>query len=405
MKYVLYGSTALVAAGMMVGPAVAAEGVQLGIGGYWLGAAGGTFGEDWRNQPHHSVEDLEGHLRNWAFKQDVEIHFKGEVTLDIGLTIGARVELEGQTSGDQIDRVYAYVKGGFGELRFGDTAEAAAAMCYLVPVAGTMFGADSPFFNFANNGVKGHASNTNGTCYGLEGGTGAFNGNSTKVVYFSPNFAGFSLAASYAPDQVEDRRNIAPGGAGTAWSNNSSQSASQFSVAANFAHDFNGFNLVAGGGGTWSVGGWESDEGKNADPSWYNAYTNVSFSGFTVGGAFSYMNNWSTTDDVDYWVYGAGMTYNFDAWTVGVGWTHGNYELGHDSTSGGTCGGTSCKEDELDIIQATASYALGPGITIEAMFGYDNYDDGNPFDSVLGNSNSAGDYSSFEAGLGMGIRF
>src|SRR5262245_45753484 len=93
MKKALLGTTALVAAGLAVGDAYAADGVKLGIGGRYMGAAGVIFGED-------SDTYSTGNTRNYVFKQDVEVYFLGETVLDNGLTVGARVELEGQTSGD-----------------------------------------------------------------------------------------------------------------------------------------------------------------------------------------------------------------------------------------------------------------------------------------------------------------
>jgi hypothetical protein len=64
--------------------------------------------------------------------------------LDNGLTVGARVELEGeQKSGDQIDAAFVYFQGGFGELRIGSQNSALAAMC-VTPVGGSAnFGAFS----------------------------------------------------------------------------------------------------------------------------------------------------------------------------------------------------------------------------------------------------------------------
>src|SRR5215470_16141981 len=150
MKKALLGTTALIAGGLAVGDAYAADGVKLSIGGRYMGAAGVLFGED------SDVPGFEDATRNYVFKQDVEVYFLGETVLDNGLTVGARVELEGQTqSGDQIDAVYAYFSGGFGELRFGDTGEAMTQLCYLVPSASAIFGADSPNFNFSNAGVGG----------------------------------------------------------------------------------------------------------------------------------------------------------------------------------------------------------------------------------------------------------
>ena len=144
----------------------------------------------------------------------MEVYFLGETTLENGLTVGARVELEGQTSADQIDAVFAYFSGSFGEVRFGDTFEALAQLCYTVPSASSIFGADSPLFNFSNAGIAGY-SGTNGTCYGIDD-------KSTKLVYFSPSFGGFQFAASFTPDNTEDTRNTLDG-AGTRFQNNTGE--------------------------------------------------------------------------------------------------------------------------------------------------------------------------------------
>ena len=395
MKKALLGTTALIAAGLAVGDAYAADGVKLSIGGRYMGAAGVNF------------EDADGFAnssqRDYVFKQDVEVYFLGETVLDNGLTVGARVELEGQTqTADQIDAVYAYFSGGFGELRFGDTGEAMAQLCYLVPSASAIFGADSPNFNFSNAGIAGAGNRniggygaTNGTCYGVDD-------KSTKIVYFSPNFAGFSFAASFTPDNTEDTRNTLQG-AGTRLKINSGQNSENFSVGANFTHDFNGINLIAGGGGTWSFDRENSAADERHD---YNAYAQVGFSGFTIGGAMGYRQN-RGGDGSDDLIYGAGITYNWDAWTVGIGYTHGRYEIGQggdvfvaSSPQAATITTTLTSDivDYSNIFALTASYALGPGIQIDGVVEYDDYQ-GGPEQGRNAN------YQGFSIGLGTLINF
>jgi outer membrane protein OmpU len=370
MKKLLLGSTALVAAGLMAGEAYAADGVKLGIGGRYMGAAGINAIQDFEDN------DPIEHPRSYVFKQDVEVYFLGETTLDNGLTVGARIELEGQTSGDQIDAVWAYFSGGFGEIRFGDTSEALAQLCYLVPSASGIFGADSPNFNFSNNAFTGLGyAATNGTCYGVDD-------KSTKIVYFSPNFAGFSFAASFTPDNTEDTRNTVAGAA-TRPDQDAGQNSENLSVAANFTHDFNGINLILGGGGTWS---FDREVGSSItdDRTEYNAYARVGFAGFTFGGAYSLRSN-TNLSGADAQVYGAGVTYNWDAWTVGFGWTHGDYEF------------YSTPPDVLedhDVFSLTASYALGPGIQLDGVVEYD-------IDSFDGNG-VAGTFDNYE-GLAIGV--
>ena len=402
MKHLLLGTTALVAAGLMVGEAYAADGVKLGIGGRYYGAYGSHF-----DTQDGAVEDANVD-RGDVVKQDIEVHFAGEVVLDNGLTVGARSELEGQVSADQIDAAFAYLSGGFGEFRLGDTADALAQLCYVSPSGtrigpgGGMFGAESATFVFHNVGFAGYGA-TNGTCYGISS-------NATKLVYFSPTFGGFHFALSYAPDGTEDTRNTL-GGLGTrSDSDTPFQDSEIYSVAASFAQDFNGVNVAVGGGATWSMDPeGESgliDVGDVDGREEYQAYAQVGFGlgdgTITVGGAWALRANLrdnivlvgtdvAAVDDTnDDEIYAAGVTYGIDAWTIGASASWGFYE----SVCGGA--GDNCA-DEHEAYVIDGVYALGPGIGIGAMVGYDEYEDDDGDDSD--------DYDAITGGMGIFIGF
>jgi hypothetical protein len=133
-------STALATAAAATTGAQAADGVKLSIGGYYHAAAGAIMGEDFSASSGVSG----GEVRDYVFKQKVDLNFNGETTLDNGLTVGASVWLRGQTNpDDQIKKVYAYFSGGFGNVQFGDQDGALAAMCYTVPSASQIFLATS----------------------------------------------------------------------------------------------------------------------------------------------------------------------------------------------------------------------------------------------------------------------
>ncbi len=376
MKRVLLGSTALAAAGLLAADAVAADAVTLKIGGRYKGAAGVVLSEDFS-----ASAGVAGHdLRDYVFKQDVEIDFAGETVLDNGLTVGAAIELEGQTSeDDQIDSVYAYFSGGFGEVRFGDTEEAYAQFCYLVPSASEIFGADSPDINFSNAGIAGYAA-TNGTCYGIDD-------NSTKLVYFSPTFGGFKFAASFTPDNTEDTRNTLAG-AGTRLRNDDAQNSENLSLAALFAQDFNGVTLTLGGGGTLSFNK-EVNPNNTQGARGYNAHVQVEFADFTIGAATELRQNLGD-DGTDQWVYGVGATYDLDNWTFGIGWTHGDYE----KVTGEN--GIGPFNADHDIYSATVAYELEDGVSIDGVLEYSDY----------ASRDAAGpDYQGLAAGLGTLIAF
>jgi len=388
----------------MVGEAYAADGVKLGIGGRYYGAYGSHFD----TQDDDSAVETGNVDRGDVVKQDIEVHFAGEVVLDNGLTVGARSELEGQVSADQIDAAFAYISGGFGEFRLGDTADALAQLCYVSPSGtrigpgGGMFGAESATFVFHNVGFAGYGA-TNGTCYGISS-------NATKLVYFSPTFGGFHFALSYAPDGTEDTRNTA-GGFGTRGDDSIFfQDSEIYSVAASFAQDFNGVSVAVGGGASWSFDNetvsilFDTDELKKREE--YQAYAQVGFGlgdgTLTVGGAWGLRSNIldniaitgggglaAVDDDNDDTVWAAGVAYGVDAWTIGASASFGSYES--------VCGGIDdgC-DDEHDAYVIDGAYALGPGIGLGAMVGYDEYEDGTGNDE---------DYDAWTGGVGLYIGF
>src|SRR5262249_10469572 len=188
MKHVLLGTTALVAAGFVVGQAQAADPIKLTLRGFYGAAAGVEVGgNDARGSPSDNRQV-------GAFKNNVEVYFNGSTTLDNGLTAGVHIELEGNnSSGKTIDEVFMYFKGGFGEFRFGDTGGALGKSCVVDPGAITNnFGLISPNNSFSNVGRN--------TPIGLGGmGTCEDHGNQTKAVYFSPVFGGFQGVVSFSP--------------------------------------------------------------------------------------------------------------------------------------------------------------------------------------------------------------
>ena len=378
MRQALLGSTALSAISLLAADAMAADGVTLNIGGWYHAAAGVVVGEDFSASSGVS----EGNLRDYAFKQNVGVSFSGESVLDNGLTVGAYVELRGQTQEDQIRKVYAYFSGGFGKVQFGDQDGALAAMCYTVPSASQIFGADSPAvygFNFSNAGIAGYGA-TNGTCYGVDS-------YSTQLVYFSPDFAGFQFAASFTPDQTEDTRNTLDG-AGTRFKNDAGQNSENLSLAGVYTHDFNGVGLTAGGAYTWSFNKEVNPNNVNGARD-SNAYLQVKYAGFTIGAAMELRQNFGDTSADDF-VFGAGATYNWDNWTVGLGWTRGDYEKAVGANGVGPFNAVH------DDVALTASYALAQGISVDGLVEYSRYQ----------SDDAAGpDYTGIGIGLGTAITF
>src|SRR5262249_18699332 len=95
-RVALLGSTAVLGAGMVANTAMAADPIKLNVGGFFRETYMAVFDDD--------GEGKLGNDRNTdGFFNNAEIHFTGETTLDNGLSVGAHVELEGETDTDQID--------------------------------------------------------------------------------------------------------------------------------------------------------------------------------------------------------------------------------------------------------------------------------------------------------------
>ncbi len=167
MKKLLLGSTALVAGGLMAAPAMAADPIKIGVGGYYqfFVTAGGIEGS-------YALNGTSTQYKGLSFYQEGEIYFNGQTKLDNGTTIGLQVELEGwnqnasgvavstgsgaQTvsgSSRQIDEAYLFAFGDWGRIEFGSRDQATYRMFYGAPSA---LGVFNGFFQHNSNSTWGN---------------------------------------------------------------------------------------------------------------------------------------------------------------------------------------------------------------------------------------------------------
>ncbi|MBX7145816.1 MAG: porin [Alphaproteobacteria bacterium] len=400
MKQILFGTTALVAAGMLTGTAFAEDPIKLSLGGFYQAAMGHVFDDGEENDSERSANDH----HDYAIKQNIEIYFLGSTTLDNGLTVGTRVELEGQNNGDQIDAAYAYFRGGFGEIRVGDFGSVGGLMCLEVPSAG-LFGASGMNAAFIFTNVQGRVADGGGRFPAQEidnntmCDTVGSSDKATKIAYFTPVLSGFRMGVSYAPNDAEDE----PANQnGTRSDKDEGQNSEQLSLGAEYSNKFGavGVNMAA----FWERafkrekrGGGKDGQHMGDNETWGIGGT-VGFAGFTLGANFNQTSNIDNiVDDIDSTKWGLGATYNWDEWTLGLGYAHGSYDAvsldglhknGHD-------------RDTLDTVSFSMQYALGPGITLDAGLNYDVYDDARD----EGQNDLDGDYKGVSIATGFGITF
>jgi outer membrane protein OmpU len=390
MKRRLLASTAFVGVGIVAAPAFAADGIKLSVGGFFNAAYQATFDDDGEGEP--------GNERNTdGFFQSAEIFFDGRTTLDNGLTVGARAELEGETEDDQIDEAWIFFSGGFGEARIGSIDDALAYACILPPGATENFSAFSPDQWAANTVIS------NPACVGVDESPG---GDAQKLLYFTPVFGGFQLAVSYTPNGGDQNHAPEFGGPHLGMPiNDDDESRHNFSVYATYTYEGDGWGLTWGGGGSWE-GHVEKTSGPNREKQdFYQTGLNLTFGNFSVGGVFEYYNDVldRTRDEEDAgapvaedaWVAGGGIAYSFDPFVIGAQYSHLKAEGGDSSI---------VSDFTQDRAMITATYDLGPGVQLDAELAY-TWVDTDPEGFTTADGVEIDNYDALELGMGVALTF
>jgi hypothetical protein len=378
MKKVLLTSSALLSVATVAQSAQASDGIKLDIGGFYRSAYVMSFDKD--------QAGAAGHGRTFdKLLDDSEIYFKGETTLDNGLTVGARVELEGETAGDQIDMSYVYFQGGFGKIVAGTVHDVLEETCVVAPGGTPNFSGYSPHGGGDNNPAA-----SNFACTSADD-------HSVKVEYYSPVFAGFQFGVSYTPETGHDSQ--ADGIAGYGQNHKGFGQAEHVTTAIlNYTYAGDGWGAKASAGGSWEPQGVHG-AGERGGDAYYGAAA-FTFGQFAVGGTFNYFNNDGNDDDV--WVAGGGVAYTFDAFTLGAQFSHAQYSgvnAGYNEPAGSNPAPEAGHRTNNRAV-ITGLYKMGPGILLDGDIGFSWYKDTDPATADV-----ADDYHAFEVGIGSTFNF
>src|SRR6185369_8783212 len=215
MKKLLLGSTALVVGGLMAAPAMAADPIKMGVGGYYtFYALAGNI------QPTYAFNGSFTTYKGFAFIQEGEIHFIGQSKLDNGTTVGLTVELEAwnpssAVANAQIDEAFLFAFGDWGRIELGSRDAATYRMYYGTPSAFIGWGAIQHNHNWVNASVQ---ANNKGYARTMATTITPTWQDVNRINYFTPRFAGLQIGIGYAPKLNNSATNTfgmttGPGGA------------------------------------------------------------------------------------------------------------------------------------------------------------------------------------------------
>ncbi|MCC9621183.1 porin [Thalassospira sp. MA62] len=332
MKKILFATSALVAVAA-AGTAQASEPIQLEVGG---------FMEQWAGFSDSDVTGTDG--RNNGFQSDSEIHFSGKTTLDNGVEVGAMVELEAETSSDQIDEQYLWVTGNFGRIEMGKNDSAADSMQHAAPAVGPVGVNDGDLDIWVDS-------------YLVD--TSIRQGDQNRVTYFTPSISGFRAGVSYADDS--HRNGV------SSYSDAQGAGDNIVSGALEYVGEYNGVTFAVDAiGENWGEGNL------------VGGGANVGFGNFTVGGSYSHTDDdygdiaggATTTGGSDTDQFDLGVSYAMNAASVSL--TYGYADYGDGSTDDGRTG-----TGEAQVVDLGMAYQLGAGVAWKSsVFWFEDDADG-----------------------------
>jgi predicted porin len=403
MRKVLLATTAIAGVSLMAGGALAQTGgpLKLGVGGYFQ--AYGT----WVTQST-SPELTPGAVKNFTagstaapgshrhevdLKREAEIWFTGETKFDNGLIVGAQVELEAETCGDQIDESYLWFAGNWGRVLIGSTNGAAYKLSVGAPAIDANFDGQEPNYRLFNTGPAFGDPRFGQFSSQIDKTVSDISTDAEKVTYLSPRIAGFRAGLSYTPTNTEEASAGQAGAKGGSYSGMNPNNCTMIATGActfpnwadivnigvNYEGNFGPIALQAFAGGErgflQSVPA-PAFAGSFHDRTTANTGVDLGFAGFHVGGGYFWDDNGASNASHHAW--NVGVTYTVGPLTVGASYLNASRNRATLTAAGGGAIGpatvatvfTPVDAEHLDRIVVGARYQLAPGVDLRTSYQY-----------------------------------
>jgi len=382
MKKLLIGTTALVAGGLIAGSAMAAEVdvapeiIDDGFTVTWSGyVRAGFYAGDTScstanplvpcnaptNAPLIAVQSNDS-----AVPVSGELQLFAEQTLANGLRVGGEIDLDidnGTGSAVQIDELWLFIDGNFGQIRLGQKEGA----------LDSIGGGGKPGWGAFNGSTDGPdmapLAGIGGVAIGSRGSIEDISGDQAKVTYLSPTFAGINFAVSFSPDpqgQFATGRSLALNGNAGAGVN---QYLNEWSAAANATQTYGDYTMRI-------AGGFTSAEAEN------NNATTGDVDIWKIAGSIKSMyggiGGWISERDFDTLVTTTnGTIVGTTTWGITANIISGDYTFGGGYTNAQddvfSAVGVNNTDNELDLWGVGVSRSLGTGVEVGANATFEDY--------------------------------
>lgn len=361
-------------------PAIAgAGGLTVRLGGYFA-FTGGYIQDDWdrgRSRNGALPSNVANARSRTDFRNDMELNVFIDGRSSNGMTYGAVLEFQMDnlvtTAGDgtavSLDEMYGFITmPNLGTIRFGQEDSAASLLQVRAPGASGL-GGDGEWDEFIVQ--TGLADGSPYVISGINDGSDA-----TKIIYLSPQFAGFDFGLSYAVNSGEGPRNNT-GTSTTLIDRDNNGRQNEITAALRYRGNFSGVGVAAGFvlshadvGRRDRVLPTIANRGTRTTITAYSAGATLSYQGFTFGGEYTFGNYRGASVGTGFTARGADMSWHY---LLGASYTFNPVTLtanfGQGFQDGRRPTGAAVRDMRQTQFGVGASYTIAPG-----LLGYISYE-------------------------------